>query len=92
MEDYDLVKQYLNDPERQDVIDKPQVADPTKPHWLPKHLLKDASGKTIGYWKGDMHYYENGKIAGFYPPVFLPPISHVCSWKFDTVSGKFYII
>lgn len=91
IEKHDLVKKYLNDPERQDIIDKPQQADPTKPLWLPKQLLKSAAGTVIGYWKGDMDYYENGKRAGYYPPVFLPPLEPGQVWKFDLVSGKFYI-
>lgn len=91
IEKAEITKQYLNDPSRQDVIDKPQIADPTKPCHLPKHLLKDAGGYVIGYWKYDKHYYENGKIAGFYPPVFLPVMPYGTEWKFDMVSGKFYI-
>lgn len=90
---HQMVQEYLNDPARQDIIDKPQEHDPTKPVHMPKHLLKSASsGKVIGYWKHDKDYYENGKRVGYLPPVFLPPLERDQEWKFDIVSGKFYIV
>ena len=87
----EIARQYINHPSRQLIIDKPQDNDPTKACHLPKHLLKDAGGNVIGYWEYDMHYYENGIISGFYPPVFLPVMPYGTKWIFDMVSGKFYI-
>lgn len=88
---YDIVRQYINDTNRQRVIDKPQKDDPMKAQWLPKSTIHDYSGRIIGYWPHNEFHYENGKVAGFEVPVFLPVIPHHSNWKFDMVSGKFYI-